>query len=158
VAVRLGLDAEQVMLPLDHLLIPEVSALPALLVVTSALGVTHFLIVWRRLGSWVQVMDPAVGRRWMPARQLLDEAYIHGLPVPAEGWRQWAGSEDFLAPLRARMRALGLPATESGRLLDEALADPGWRPLAALDAAVRMTAALVRDGGLRSGSEAGPTS
>jgi hypothetical protein len=75
VAVRLGLDAEQVMLPLDHLLIPEASALPALLVVTSALGVTHFLIVWRRLGSWVQVMDPAVGRRWMPARQLLDEAW-----------------------------------------------------------------------------------
>ncbi|MFL6196292.1 MAG: ATP-binding cassette domain-containing protein [Thermoanaerobaculia bacterium] len=154
VAVRLGLDAEQVMLPLDHLLIPEASALPALLVVTSALGVTHFLIVWRRLGSWVQVMDPAVGRRWMPARQLLDEAYIHGLPVPADGWRQWAGSEDFLAPLRARMGALGLPATESGRLLDDALADPGWRPLAALDAAVRMTAALVRDGGLRAGHEA----
>jgi ABC-type bacteriocin/lantibiotic exporter with double-glycine peptidase domain len=33
VANQLGLDAEQVMLPLDHLLLPESRALPALLVV-----------------------------------------------------------------------------------------------------------------------------
>ena len=64
VASRLGLDAEQVMLPPDHVFLPEAQALPALLVVSNSLGVTHFIVVWRRFGPWLQVMDPATGRRW----------------------------------------------------------------------------------------------
>ena len=36
VAKQLGLDAEQMMLPHDHLLLPEAAALPALAVVTTA--------------------------------------------------------------------------------------------------------------------------
>src|SRR5919204_4333868 len=33
VAVQLGLEAEQVMLPVDHVLLPEAQALPALVVI-----------------------------------------------------------------------------------------------------------------------------
>jgi ATP-binding cassette subfamily B protein len=36
VAVQLGLDAEQVMVPVDHLLLPEANALPAIVVVRLA--------------------------------------------------------------------------------------------------------------------------
>ena len=62
--VQLGLDAAQVMLPADHLFLDEAEALPALLVVRLPNGTTHFVVAWRRHGSWVQVMDPGVGRRW----------------------------------------------------------------------------------------------
>jgi ABC-type bacteriocin/lantibiotic exporter with double-glycine peptidase domain len=153
-AGQLGLEASQVMLPLDHLLLPEAQALPALLVVVNPLGVTHFVVVWRRHGPWVQVMDPGAGRRWMPVRELLAETYIHTLPVPAAAWREWAGSEPFLVPLRARMKAIGIPEQDREALLAEALHDPGWRPIAALDAAVRRATALVRSGGIRAGREA----
>ena len=67
VAGRLGLVAEQVMIPVDHLLVAEAAALPAILIVRLPNGLTHFVLVWRRHGPLVQVMDPAVGRRWVIA-------------------------------------------------------------------------------------------
>lgn len=63
VACQLGLDAEQVMVPLDHLLLPEANALPAIAVTRNANGTTHFVVIWRRHARFVQVMDPATGRR-----------------------------------------------------------------------------------------------
>ena len=66
-AVQLGLAAEQVMLPVDHVLLPEAQALPAVSVVRLPSGVTHFVVVWRRHGRVVQLMDPGTGRRWPPA-------------------------------------------------------------------------------------------
>ena len=63
---QLGLDAEQILIPIDHVLLEEAAALPAILVVRLANGLTHFLIVWRRHGRWLQLMDPAVGRRPRP--------------------------------------------------------------------------------------------
>src|SRR2546426_1336550 len=59
VARKLGLNAEQVMLPLDHLLLPEAQALPAIVVVRLPNGATHFVVVWRRHGRFLQIMDPA---------------------------------------------------------------------------------------------------
>src|SRR3954471_7560143 len=59
VAVTLGLDTEQVLLPEDHLLHEEAAALPALAVVQLPGGVTHFLVIWRAVGPLLQVMDPA---------------------------------------------------------------------------------------------------
>src|SRR5207245_642872 len=44
IARQVGLDAEQVMLPVDHLLLPEAQALPALLVVRMPDGFTHFVL------------------------------------------------------------------------------------------------------------------
>src|ERR687887_1371172 len=40
VAVQLGLEAEQVMLPVDHVLLPEAQVLPAIVVVRLPSGVT----------------------------------------------------------------------------------------------------------------------
>ena len=64
-AGQFGLQAEQVMLPVNHLLLHEAEALPAILVTCLPNGLTHFVLVWRRLGPLVQIMDPAVGRRWI---------------------------------------------------------------------------------------------
>lgn len=155
IAIQLGLQAEQVMLPADHLALPEAQALPAIVVVQRPSGLTHFLVVWNRLGNLLQVMDPATGRRWLTWRRFQDEIYIHTFPVPTQAWREWAGSEGLLAPLRRRMSDLKLEETQIQKLVEGALQDPGWRSLATLDASVRMTAALVRARGLVAGEQAG---
>lgn len=140
VAVELGLQAEQVMLPLDHLLISEAKALPALVVVRLPNGATHFVVLWRRHGRFVQIMDPATGRRWLTLRRFLSEVYVHSMDVPAATWREWAGSEASLAVLRRRMKRLRVEAA----MLEQALSDPSWRKLAALDAGLRMVHSLGR--------------
>ena len=65
VAGQLGLAAEQVMLPVDHVLLQEAKSLPAIVVVRLPNGTTHFQVVWRRHGDLLQCMDPATGRRWI---------------------------------------------------------------------------------------------
>ncbi len=154
-AVTLGLDAEQIMLPADHLLVPEAAALPAMVVVRQPSGLTHFVIVWRRHGGWLQIMDPATGRRWPTGRRFLSELYIHQLPVPAAAWREWAGGDESRATLTARLARLGLRKRRSRRLIDDAAAEPDWAPLAALDAATRMVQSIVDGGGLAAGRAAG---
>jgi ABC-type bacteriocin/lantibiotic exporter with double-glycine peptidase domain len=153
IAVALGLEVDQIMLPVDHLLLPAAHALPALLVVRRD-NLAHFLVAWRRHGPLVQLMDPAKGRRWLRVDALRDELYVHQQQVPPAAWREWAGSRDFLGCLRQRMQALGMASEECERILAGATEDPGWLSLAVLDAAVRMTADLVRGDGLRRGPDA----
>jgi ABC-type bacteriocin/lantibiotic exporter with double-glycine peptidase domain len=152
-ARTIGLDAEQIMMPADHLLLPEAEALPAIVVVRQPTGLTHFVVVWRAHGPWVQVMDPGRGRRWVRREAFLRDVYVHTMKVPAEAFRQWAGSDGFLAPLRRRLGALGLPDGGEG-LVAAALADPTWRGPAALDAATRTVGALLASRALPSGHEA----
>jgi ATP-binding cassette subfamily B protein len=154
-AVQLGLEAEQVMLPVDYLLLPEAQALPAIVVVVLPNGMTHFLVVWGRIGNFLQVMDPATGRRWPGWKKFLNEVYIHNFPVSAQAWREWAGTEGLLAPLRRRLLNLDIDQSMINWLVEEAVQDPGWRALATLDAAARMVDAIVRSGGLEPGKEAG---
>ena len=153
-AGQLGLDAEQVVIPTDHLLLPGAAALPAIVVVRLADRLTHFVVVWRRHGPFVQVMDPAVGRRWMSARALTDQLYVHRMTVPAADWRAWAGTAECLDALRERLRGLRVVPVAAERAVAAAAADPGWRSLATLDAAIRMVQALIDAGGLDRGEEA----
>jgi ABC-type bacteriocin/lantibiotic exporter with double-glycine peptidase domain len=102
IAVQLGLRAQQTMMPVDHVLLPEARALPAIIVTTLPSGSNHFVVVWRRHGRLVQVMDPATGRRWPIQERFLEEVYKHALPVAAASWRKWAGSDEFIGPLRRR--------------------------------------------------------
>ncbi len=80
IARQLGLQAKQIMLPTDHLLLPETDALPALIIVKLPNGLTHFIVVWRLHGPWVQVMDPSRGRRWLRREHLLRQLYRHTQP------------------------------------------------------------------------------
>jgi len=154
VAGRLGLEAEQIMLPRDHFFLPEARALPAIIVTRRPDGLTHFVVAWRRHGKWLQIMDPATGRRWVHWARFRDEVYVHRHAVPAADWRAWASSEDFQAVLKNRLESLGADREAYGRLRDWALADAGWRGIGALDASVRMVDGLVRAGGIARGSEA----
>ena len=157
VAVELGLPAEQVMLPADHLLLPEAAALPAMVVVRLPNGLTHFVIAWGTVAGRVQVMDPATGRRWPKRRAFLSELYIHEMSVPAEDWRAWAGGDENRATLRARLIIAGASLASADRWIASALEDASWRSLAALDAATRMVGGLIDSGGLRRGRTAART-
>ncbi|WP_437830036.1 ATP-binding cassette domain-containing protein [Sorangium sp. So ce1153] len=149
-AEQLGLVAQQILLPPEHVLLDEANALPALAIVRQSTGPLHVVVIWRRHGGLVQVMDPGTGRRWLTRRQLEGELYQHELPLPAADFRAWAASDGFTRPLARRLAWLGAGA----RPLEAALADPGWRAIAALDAGARMVASLVRSGGLARGREA----
>lgn len=152
-AARMGLEAEQSMLPRDHLLLDETRALPALMVVRRANGNLHFVVAWRKWGRFVQIMDPAVGRQWVSAADLLDQLFVHAMPVPAGAFREWAGTEEFLGGLRRRVSAL-VEAPVAERLVAEALEDPSWKGLACLDATVRLVQTLVEGGGVQRGESA----
>ena len=149
---QLGLDAEEVMLPLDHVFLPEASALPCIIVTLSAGGRQHFVVLWKRVGPFVQVMDPVVGRRWMRIETLLATLYQHTTSVPAEGWREWAGSDEAVATFERRLLNLG--AVGAKALVAKALEDPGYRSIAMLDAAIRAVQAVIRAGAVGPGRTA----
>lgn len=154
IAVQLGLEAEQIMVPPDYLLLEETKALPAIAVVELATGVTHFVLVWRRHGPLVQVMDPAAGRRWLSRDHLLSTLHVHTQLVPLNVWREWATSEKFLSPLRRKLSDLGYSTGQASRLTERAAVESGWRPLASLEASVRTVEALVLSRSLNRGLEA----
>ena len=154
IAIQLGLEAEQIMIPADHLMLPESQSLPAIVVTRLPSGLTHFLVIWGRVGSFIQLMDPATGRRWVTWERFQNELYIHTFPVPADAWRAWAGTSGMLAPLRQRMHSLKVPPADIERYVDQAIQDPGWFSIAVLDAAVRMVSAIVHSHGLEAGAEA----
>jgi len=141
IAVQLGLDASQVMVPVDHLLLPEAGVLPCLVVVQMA-GGNHFLVAWRKHGPWLQVMDPAIGRRWMRASQFMQEVYLHQQQLPGADWLEWAKGDGMIGPLRARMSNAGVDAKLGEDLIAKAIAADGWQTLAALDAAVNLAQSL----------------
>jgi ABC-type bacteriocin/lantibiotic exporter with double-glycine peptidase domain len=153
VAVTLGLAAEQIMLPVDHLLLGAARALPALVVVRRD-SMTHFIVIWGKYGPLVQLMDPAKGRRWLREDAFRSELYVHQQIVPANGWREWAGSREFLDVVDQRLDRLRVPAAVARRVVSEADADPRWAGLATLDAAIRMISGLASAGGLRRGPDA----
>ncbi len=154
IAVQLGLEAEQIMVPADYLLLEETEALPAIAVVALATGMTHFVLVWRRHGPLVQAMDPAAGRRWLSREQFLSTLHAHTQLAPLDVWKEWATSEKFLRPLRRKLADLGCSTGRAAHLSESAAAESGWRALATLEASVRTVEALVTSRSLRRGSEA----
>src|SRR6185312_14005558 len=96
VANQLGIVAEQMLLPTDHLFLRGTDVLPALIVIDQPNGGTHFVIAWRRLGPWLQVMDPSTGRGWTRCDRFVAGIHRHAASVPAADWRAWAGTDAFL--------------------------------------------------------------
>jgi ATP-binding cassette subfamily B protein len=154
IARDLGLAAEQVMLPVDHLFVRDAQAFPGMLVVVTPNGATHFVVVWSQIGPLVQLMDPATGRRWTTASRLASELFVHTMPVSASAFEEWVRADDFLVVIRRILARLGASSIGEG-LLAEALGREGWHALAALDASVRMVMSLVETNSLRKGAEVG---
>ena len=142
-AQRYGLDAEQVMLPIDFLLDARNCNLPCIAVVTLPNGLTHFVVIWRARFGGFEVMDPARGRCWMRRRELAAMLYRHELEVDAGAWLQYTCSDDFVAALGGALDDLAVRGAAAERFTDM-LRDGDWRRVATLDAAVRMCRSLDR--------------
>jgi ATP-binding cassette subfamily B protein len=147
-AVALGLEAGQIMAPADHLLLKEAGMLPALVVTVLPSGAAHFVVIWRRVGRLLQIMDPGAGRKWVSARRFQQELYRHTQSIPVCAWLDWTQSSSFQRTLRARVARLGF---DGHAILENVASQRGWRPIAALDAAIRMTEALAASGALKRG-------
>lgn len=137
-----GLVAEQILLPIDHVIASSDAVLPAIAVVRQPGGLLHFVVAWRRHGSIVQVMDPSTGRRWPTRARFKDELFAHSMLLPAGTWRRWADSDLFQQGLRTRARMCGVGLQAVDGLIADASTDPTWHAFASLDAALRMVAAL----------------
>lgn len=153
IARDLGLAAEQALVPVDHVTLASANTLPAIVVVNRGAAL-HFVVVWRRHGRWLQVMDPAAGRRWMSLRQFQADIHEHSAYVEVHEWRDWAITDDFLTPLRERLRRAGADPAVIEALIAQAVAGFDWHPLAALDAATRLVQSLIDTKGIRPGREA----
>jgi len=53
------------LVPVDHVGHARAPTLPGIVVVRLPSGANHFAVAWRRVGAFVQVMDPASGRHWL---------------------------------------------------------------------------------------------
>lgn len=154
IATDLGLVAEQAVVPIDHVVPDSAGTLPAIVVVNRGAAL-HFVVAWRRHGRWLQVMDPAVGRRWVTVRRFQQEIHLHSQAVKVADWREWAATGEFLNPLRERLGRLGADSALVEELVADAVGAPGWHPLAALDAGTRLVQSLIDNKGIRPGGEAG---
>ncbi|MEI7607519.1 MAG: ATP-binding cassette domain-containing protein [Rhodospirillaceae bacterium] len=150
-----GLAAEQIMLPAEHVLLPGLEVLPAIVVVRTASGFPHFVVAWSVTGPMVQVMDPARGRVWLPRRRLLSDLYRHRHSIAAADWCDWACSDGFCGALELRLAALKLAPPRCRDLVEQARGHGDWRGPGALDAALRFVEGLTEARTIRRGGEAG---
>lgn len=153
-AQEFGLDARLLVMPHEHLLLSEAQCLPAIAAIRLSGGLLHFVVLWRRCGAFVQIMDPGKGRRWVRAEELLNEIPTFHSVISAERWRTWADSPDARAPWTARVLELGGSKQDAQKLFAFAAKDPSWRHFGALDAALRFVHALRSTGGVSRGKTA----
>ncbi|HZN95918.1 MAG TPA: cysteine peptidase family C39 domain-containing protein, partial [Myxococcales bacterium] len=153
VAGLLGLEAEQQIVPLDHVLRAAAATFPSIVVLLMPGGLAHFAVLWNRVGPWVQMMDPSSGRRWVHHRVLRQQLLVHAQDVPADWWRSTADGP-FATALQEGIDELALRRPGAERV-ERALADPTWRALATLDAATRAVSELVSSGAVARGAQAG---
>ncbi|KPA16363.1 ABC transporter ATP-binding protein [Candidatus Magnetomorum sp. HK-1] len=154
IACQLGLDAEQVIIQKDHLLLSETKALPAIVVVCLPDGFTHFVVAWKTFGQMVQIMDPAVGRIWIPQARFLQTVYPYSHCVDKEIWQDYIKTEIFCDPLHRRMADLKIKHSEINRLIQEAQNNKDWRSMASLDASVRILQTIATSGSFLTGENA----
>src|SRR3954454_25209135 len=115
VAARLGLDAEQVVVPLGQVLAAPQLYLPAILLTKTPDGYLHFVVPWRVRRGRVDLVDPAIGRRRVRVGDLHAEALRHELIATEDEWAEYALGEDARVALAARLNG-------AGRRLGDALA------------------------------------
>jgi ABC-type bacteriocin/lantibiotic exporter with double-glycine peptidase domain len=154
IANQLGVEAEQVVIPVDHVFSKDAHSLPAIVVMKIPGGSTHFVVLWRRYGRFLQTMDPASGRRFTTWKKIQRELHVHTQAVPAADFRAWAATDEFTKVLLGHLRELQTEKAPEA-FLQEALASPGWEKIAALEAGVRAVRAMIEGGALEPGAAAG---
>ena len=129
-----GIEAEQSLIPMEHLFVDDSPYLPCILVVHGG-GGAHFVLLWS-IGRKVIMMDPAQGVLRMSKEDLIARLYWQEVFVATEDWWAFDGDSKFVEPLRLRMK----------KFLCEDLAD---RSLAAAHRSNRVGTFALLDGATR---------
>lgn len=145
-ALELGLEAEQILVPPEMLRSDSPELLPAIAVMRAPNGAPHFVLLWRRWGRWIEIMDPAIGRRFVLSTRLTAELLSHRQAVPAATWHEWAGSSEARGSFATRLRAAGASRSQAEAWVEEALNAPDWRSIAHLGAILRFVERLKETG------------
>ncbi len=160
-ACELGLDAQQVLVPLNQFELPEAAVTPSILITTLPNGLTHFIVLWRSWGPWVQIMDPSSGRHWVSWKKLKERVYLHDMSLDKEMWLGWAMSDDFLQASQRRLQKLDITGADAQSLIQSQALNPDaaegdnnhWLTIASFDAVLTWTEALYQCKALSKGTE-----
>jgi len=105
---------------------------------------THFVVFWRSLGPWVQLMDPSEGRRWVRRDHLVRELFVHEQPFDDDAFGEWFPTTGWHRRAKERLRDLG-----ESSLLSEERPLPSMREIGIIDACSRFVERLVHRGAIR---------
>jgi ABC-type bacteriocin/lantibiotic exporter with double-glycine peptidase domain len=160
-ACELGLDAQQVLVPLNQFELPEAAVAPSILITSLPNGLTHFIVLWRSWGPWVQIMDPSSGRHWISWKKLKERVYLHRMSLDKAMWLGWAMSDDFLQASQRRLQKLDISGADAKSLLQHLTLNPDaaedennhWLTISSFDAALTWAEALYQCKALNKGAE-----
>lgn len=151
IAQKLGLNAAQYIQRPEDLLRAEAKNFPSLLVTRLPEGGLHFVVAWRRVFDFIQIMDPGSGRSWIRKSALERMLHVHEQTIAAEDWHEFAAHGPFESVLRKRLE--GLLGSSGGRELERALESRDWSELASLDSTARLLERLSATGVVRGRSQ-----
>lgn len=160
-ACELGLDAQQVLVPLNQFELPEAAVAPSILITSLPNGLTHFIVLWRSWGPWVQIMDPSSGRHWISWKKLKERVYLHRMSIDKEMWLGWAMGDDFLQASQRRLQKLDISGADAQSLIQSLTLNSDaaesenkhWLTIASFDAVLTWAEALYQCKALNKGAE-----
>ena len=144
VANTYGLRVQPSMMPVADILFSSSRDLPCILSWESDGKGPNFSLLWNQTGAYLQVMDPRAGRQWHRAESYLANIASDPIRMPANDWWDWAKENGFSKLVRKRLKHLRIQPEQIENLMEEALNDENWYPLAVLDAASRLVMTLVQ--------------
>ncbi|MCJ8270409.1 MAG: cysteine peptidase family C39 domain-containing protein, partial [Psychrosphaera sp.] len=132
----IGFESYQVVVPKEQLTYDTDQLLPAIAVVNIGQNITHFVVIWRKVGNWLQICDPAQGRYWVRAKHFANnQLFIYRDHIETEQWQHCFEAWDrhhFLAQVK---RKLGIGAEAFEKAMENS--DTQWQPGAKVDAVLR---------------------
>jgi ABC-type bacteriocin/lantibiotic exporter with double-glycine peptidase domain len=142
----LGLDVCQHVVPIDSAADVMEGRYPLIAIISRGSVIPHYVTVWRRVGSYLQVMDPSGGRRWVHVRKFESELFRLRFRLSTEDWGVWMQSNSFRDALEHRARAFLTPAT-ADRVIEDAFEQMDVAEISALDASLRLVHTTARASG-----------
>jgi ATP-binding cassette subfamily B protein len=126
----------------QHIVPPElffeaaIPRLPAIVITELGANGLHFMVVWRVLGQWVQIMDPGSGRRWVTREALMQIMHRHVQHFSPEQLMTWLESSSFVDALVTRAKHVA-PASTVDAHVARIRQSNDWRTWASFDTTVR---------------------
>ena len=132
----IGFDCYQVVVPKEQVTYSSNNLFPAIAVVNIGQNITHFVVIWRQLGAYLQIVDPAQGRYWIKAKEFAtNQLFVYRDHIEAEQWQHCYESWDREWFLEQSRQKLGIDKT----VFREAMqgSNDSWKPGAKVDAVLR---------------------